>query len=535
MHALILCLLEPFKKPGRTLIFLAASLCAFSVANAQYSAGSQEPSPELSAKVIAWANANIGTYKQIVQFIKTAPKPDIPVPPEIDPPCKACGDDTKAQSETDANAWVEKAEEPEASYIAKLQEMDHEISLLAGGAGSPLLTSAAQHALMQFEDDEGFQQYTKRLASRLYYQKAIPMGEKYHTDPKRSYAGIMFLLDAARIYALRSGTSNTDDEALNIAHDWVKSIVDKINQDIFQGKKYNLCPLYAATIRQLLLLGGADPDMAEFQKTVEKIEKMMYFDVNLNLHVHVIPKDGNGGGDETWSGKAKLHLNIDFKNACYTPEYVNGGNMTITVNDFSLHDDEGNMAKLVSSNNYIIPLGQPKLNLCDSKPILDTGISSAGIPNEQVSYKGKTVPFMLLSAYLNIASVKNSIDLGLPMNASAPTAPHASASQGRDFANSAQQIQQLQQQIMAHSKDPGWISSSEGQAAMAQMQAIATGAQQDASAMNKVAAAQRPTSMGTLRVPWTNGDTQPVSRRLQATGDEGNLQMKITVQNAPQE
>ena len=531
MNTVILCLLKSFDNPRRTLIFLVAILATFSTAPAH------AEDAALSARAIAFANQNIGTYNQIVQFIKSGQKPEIPVPPEIDPPCKLCGDDTQTQSETDANAWVEKAEKPETTYIAKLQEMDKQIQLF-GGAGNPNLSSAAQHALSQFEDDKGFMDYTSRLASRLYYQKAIPMGEKYHTDPKRSYAGIMFLLDAAKIYGLRSGNANSDNEALNIAHEWVESIIDKINEDIFQGKKYNLCPLYAGVIRQAMLLGGSEPDMAKFQKTVERIQKMMYFDVTLNLHVHVIPKDGNGGGDETWTGKAKLHLNIDFKDACYTPEYVNGGNMTMTVTDISLHDDEGNMATLVSSHNYIVPLGQPKLNLCDSNPILDTGISSSGIPNEQVSYKGKTAPSMLLAAYLNIATMKTTMDLGLPMTASSaptPGAPHATAAQGRDLDSNARKINQLQQVIMAHRSDPNWFSSPEGQATLAAMQGDAAKAQGDATTMNKAAAAQKPVSMGTLRLPWTNGDDQPVLRQTQATGDDGNLRMKITVQNAPQE
>lgn len=531
MQALILCLLKPFKKPYRTLVFLVTILGTFSAAGAQESA-------TVSANVIAWANQNIGTYKQIIQVARKGSKPDVPVPPEIDPPCKVCGDDTETQSETDANAWVKKAEEPELTYMSKLADMDREIQLV-GGAGSPILSRDAQKALEQFEDDAGFMKYISLLGNRLYYQKALPMGDKYHTDPKRSYAGIMFLLDAAKIHGLRGGETNDDNEALNLAHEWVESIIDKINQDIFQGKKYNLCPLYASTIRQAMMLGGSEPDMAKFQQTVEKIEKMMYFDVTLNLHVHVIPKDGSGGGDETWSGKAKLHLNIDFRNACYTPEYVNGGNMTMTVTDFSLHDDEGRPVNLVSSRNYVVPLGPPTLNLCDSKPILDTGISSNGIPNEQVSYKGKTAPSILLSSYLTIANMKTSMDLGLPMTtasaSSAPSGPRSSAAQGRDFANNAQKINQIQQEIASHSKDPSWFSSPEGQATLAAMQGDAAKAQGDASAMNKAAAAQKPTTMGTLRVPWTNGDDQPVLRQTQAAGDDGNLRMKITVQNAPQE
>lgn len=530
MITVILCLLKPLQTRRRTLVFLVAILGAFSVATAQESA-------VISAKAIAWANENIGEYNKIIQLARKGPKPEIPVPPEIDPPCKLCGSDAETQSETDAKDWVTKAEEPEAPYIAKLQSMEREI-LLVGGANSSMLSPAAQKALGQFEDESGFTKDIALLASRLYYKKAIPMGDKYHTDPKRAYAGIMFLLDAGKIYAIRGGELNADNEALSLAHDWVESIISKINEDIFQGKKYNLCPLYAGIIRQAMLLGGSEPDMAEFEKTVEKIKKMMYFDVNFNFHVHVIPNNGSGGGDETWSGKAKLHLNIDFKNACYTPEYVNGGNMTMTVTDFSFHDDEGRPVNLVSSNNYIVPLGQPTLNLCDSSPILDTGISSSGIPNEQVSYKGKTVPFMLLASYLNVANMKNSMDLGLPMttaSAPAPSAPRASAAQGRDFANNAQKINQLQNEIRAHSSDPGWFNSADGQATMAAMQSLAAGARGDATAMNKAAAAQKPVTMGTLRVPWTNGDDQPVSRQTQATGDDGNLRMKITVQNAPQE
>jgi hypothetical protein len=472
---------------------------------------------------------NLADYKQAVQYARQKQAPEVPMPPEIDSQCKLCGSDAPTQGEQAAKDWEAQVLEPEATYVKKLLNIQKTYELLGGETTIPREAAAAlkQYNFSRIPDD------VNRLVDRVYDGKAVPMAKKYKGEPKRAYAGIKFLLDVARQKELLSGNTTIDSEAVGLARDWVQSIADRIEQDILEGKKYNLCPMYTSIFRQILLMGGKDIDMSHYQQTVDKIQKMMYFDVNLDMHVHVIPKDGNGGGDETWSGKAKLHLKIDFQNACYTPEYVDGGTMTMTVTDLSLHDDEGNRVTLASSPNYIVPLGQPKLNLCDANPTLDTGIGSAGIPDEKVIYKGKMAPSVLLAAYLNIASLKNSLDLGLSLAAGAPAAPGA-AQHGSAFANAAQQIAQIQQQIMSHSGDPNWISSPDGQAAMAAMQSAAAGARQDASALNQEAAAHKPVSLGTLQVPWTNGLAQPVSRNVEATGDDGNLRLKITVQNAPQ-
>lgn len=490
----------------------------------------------LSAKAIQFANENIVSYKDAVQYARNGPKADIPVPPGIAPPCRVCNDTTKTQGETDVDQWVKESMEPEATFSKTIGSIARQLQSFKKGD----LSDGAKQALNQFGDDQSCLADIALLAQRVYKQKALPMAEKYDSDPQRAYAGIQFLLTATKDYLLSlddlpGKPIDNDKYAFSLAMKWMMSISTKIDEDIFQGKKYNLCPAYVAVLRQLVLLGASDPDMDALQKTVDKIEKMMYFDVNFHLHVHIIPKEGSGGGDETWSGTAKLHLNIDFNKSCYTPEYADGGKMAVTVRDFSLHDDEGNPVTLMSSRNYIVPLGQPKLNLCDPDPMLDTGISSSGVPDEEVSYKGKTIPWTILSAYLNIASMKNSLDLGQPLGAGAAAASRATPAQGSDFVRSTQRIQELQKQMMAHSNDPNWINSPDGQAAMAAMQSAAADAQKDAAAMNQHAAQQTPVSQGTVLVPWTNGKAEPVNRSVEATGDDGNLQLKITVENAPQE
>ncbi len=490
----------------------------------------------LSAKAIQFANENIASYKEAVQYAGNGPKAEVPVPPEIAPQCHVCGDATETKGETDVDQWVKDSMEPEAKYAKSINSIALQLQSFRKGD----LSDEAKRALNQFGDEQSSITDIALLAQRNYRQKALPMAEKYDSDPQRAYAGIDFLMTATKDYllsldALPGKPIDNDKYAFSLAMKWMMSISTKIDEDIFQGKKYNLCPAYVAVLRQLVLLGASDPDMDALQKTVDKIEKMMYFDVNFHLHVHIIPKEGSGGGDETWSGTAKLHLNIDFNKSCYTPEYADGGKMAVTVRDFSLHDDEGNPVTLMSSRNYIVPLGQPKLNLCDPGPMLDTGISSAGVPDEEASYKGKTIPWTILSAFLNIASIKNSLDLGQPLGTGVASASRATPAQGSDFVSATQRIEELQKQMMAHSSDPNWINSPDGQAAMAAMQSAAAGAQKDAAAMNQHAAPQRPVSQGTVRVPWTNGKAEPVNRSVEATGDDGNLQLKITVENAPQE
>ena len=80
------------RTPGWTgWIVCALLLPAWIGAAAQALKGSgAQTSAALSAKVIAWANANLASYKQAIDYAKHGPPPRVPVPPLVDPPCRSC-------------------------------------------------------------------------------------------------------------------------------------------------------------------------------------------------------------------------------------------------------------------------------------------------------------------------------------------------------------------------------------------------------------------------------------------------------------
>ncbi len=66
-----------------------------------------QASAALSAKVIAWANANLASYKQAIDYSKNGPPPQVPVPPLVDPPCRACdAADTPTPGEDQADLYL---------------------------------------------------------------------------------------------------------------------------------------------------------------------------------------------------------------------------------------------------------------------------------------------------------------------------------------------------------------------------------------------------------------------------------------------
>jgi hypothetical protein len=336
---------------------------------------SAQPFAAVSARAIAWANQNIGPYRQAHSFAhQRGQHPQVPVPPMVDPPCHLCGDSSQTQGEAQVAAWVRKSEEPEATYVKGLLTMDKEIQSF-GGPNSDLLTPAAQQALLQFEDDAGFMNDAGTIAAELVNEKAIPMAKKYGKEPKQAYAGITFLMAVNQEEKILGKDQNGSIEAESIAmaQQWVLSIADRIDADVMTGHKYNLCPVYLGIFRDVMNLGGADPqDMDKFQRMLKKLQDLVKFNVNMNLQVMI---DGNDGSHmhAMWTGKAKLKLNLDLDKSCYTPVFDNGAQMAVNVTNWDTVNiatnpdgsKEAIPVQLSSSHSYNATLGTPQLNLCD--------------------------------------------------------------------------------------------------------------------------------------------------------------------------
>jgi hypothetical protein len=498
---------------------------------------------DMNAKIVAWANANLPKYNQYTQYARQKTKPQVPVPPMVDPPCHVCGDTAKTQGEEEVDAWLKQVEEPETPYAKALGDMARQVTIFRA-FGNQLSPEAAK-ALRPFEDENGFLDDIGKLAQRLFGGKALPMAEKYDKDPKRAYAGIRFLAEASRNAALVQGwnsTNSQEDEVIKLIQTWIGSIASRIDSEVLSGHQYNLCPVYLAIYRQVELLGGPATDVDKYMKTVQKMQDLLKFNVNFNLKVTMNGDDGSHLY-ATWVGKAKLKLELDLANSCYTPRWENGGQMAVNVTQWDMlgivHPSGDQSVPvpvtLSSPHSYNATLQNPQLNLCDPQPILQIPLASIKVPQEIVTAEGYTKPSGFLQPFLGAVSDLNEINKEEANELTGGAAPMpgsgSSSSEGGDSSG----MDQARAQIEAHQGDVGWMMSPAGQAAIANLQKAAMGQVQGRMASAGVVLpknnnlAQLTSSLQSAHLPWTNGNAEPVNKTLHVTQDSKDMVLTITV------
>jgi hypothetical protein len=506
----------------------------------------------LSAKVISWASQNIGPFNQYHSFAEHKQRPQFPDPPMVDPPCHVCGDTTQTPVEAQVAAWVSQSEEPENTYVEGLLAMSKYIQQ-AGGANSPLLSPAAQTALSHFDDDADFMRDARAIVSELVNQKAIPIAQAYHRESKQAYAGISFLMAVSKDEHLLGGDQDNSEakQVMQWAEQWEESVENKIDNEVLGEHKYNLCLVYGEIARMLEMLGGQPPrDMVKYTQMLKKMQDLVKFDVNLNLNVAISGNDGSHT-NAAWAGKANLTLNLDLANSCYTPVFGNGGQMAVNVTNWdmvSIHiKPDGTQDKfpvqLTSPHAYNAALAAPQLNLCDPQPIFQIPLGHMAFPQEQVTAQGHTTPTSLFGAFLSAVVATNEIN-SKETNAvtgqtpSLPGGPSASNSSPSGSGSSA--MQQDQQALNAHKGDASWLMSEEGQAVIADMQkqALKTAQSKMAGAgivvPNATSFGQLALSLDSARLPWTNGQAQPVNKTLHMKKDTTDITLTVTVSQASQ-
>lgn len=527
------------------LVAVAALLMMATSASAQENAA-------LSAKVIAWANQNIAAFKQAYNFAHGKQHPAVPVPPLVDPPCHLCGDTTQTQGEAQVAAWVKQAQEPEVTYMQTILSDGRQVAVL-GGANSDLLSPAAQKALRQFDDDAQAVSDAAAIASELVNQKAGPMAQQYGKDPKRAYAGIMFLLSAGKTLGLLGGDNGVQDQLLQDAQTWEQSISDKIQNDVLSGHKYNLCPVYGEIVRSVVMLGGQEPqNMEQYTEMLQKLQDLVKFNVNLDLKVMIDGSDGSHMHAD-WKGKAKLKLNLDLANSCYTPVFDNGGQLAVNVANWDMigidkksdGSSETIPVTLTSSHSYNAPLGTPQLNLCDPQPLFQMPTPTS-YPPEEITAKGHSSKTVLFGSFLSAviatnevnSSATNAVTGGAPTLPGGGPAPSGSGSGSGGSGSSGMDADK--QALDAHKGDINWMMSPAGQAVIADMQKQALQTAQSKMAGAGVVVpkatsfAQLGQSMTSAHVPWTNGESQPVNKTLHVKKDTADITLTISVQQAAQ-
>jgi hypothetical protein len=536
------------RRAYRILYFAVAVAACISMTDGAPAALAADNAADANARIVAWAAANIGAYNQYTQYARQKTKPQVPVPPMVDPPCHVCGDTSKTQGEQQVDAWVQQSQEPEATYIKGLLQMDKQATIYRSQGN---LSPEASHALNQFEGDAGFMADAGKLADRLLNDKAIPMAQNYDSEPRQAYAGIKFLLTVTRATALIQGWSSSnseEDRVIDLARIWTQSIADKIDKDVTSGHKYNLCPVYASIYRQVELLGGPSTDMAKFEQTIQKLQGEMKFNVTSTLDVKTRADDG-GHLNGTWVGKSKLTLKLDLAYSCYTPQFDNGGQITVDVTNFDSagikHNPDGSVTQvpveLTSPHHYTGKLGTPQLNLCDPEPVFQyPAVNATSTPQEMVTAGGHTQPAALYGSFLSGVVGANEVNAAATnaVTGGAPSLPGSSpsSSQGTDTSG----LDQARAQIEAHKGDVSWLMSPAGQAAIASAQKQALAIAQSKMAAKGVViphantAAQLASTLASAHLRWTNGQAEPVNQSIHVRKGNNDFTLTVTVQQAPQ-
>jgi len=503
-----------------------------------------------SAEVIFWATSNIKKLNADLDWANHAPKSPAPVPPVVDFPCHLCGDNTPTQGEAQVAAWVTASENPEVAKAAELTAIAHQAGLYQQlPAGT--LTPAAEKALGQF-NESAINQALAAIGNRLM-QKSYEMAKSYDKNSKMAYAGIMFLLKAGRdgilLVAFQSGSSQSDSQTMQYVSTWTASIVDDIETKVLSGHQYNLCPVYAELYRDTELLGGPSTNMDQFQKTIEKMDKLMTFNVNMNLKVTTVGSDGSHL-NATWTGKAKMKLDLDLGHSCYTPKWENGGQMSVNVASWDMvsidHQANGGTRQipvtLSSSHQYMATIKQPpQVTLCDPQPLFQAPLAGMTVPQEEVTALGHTQKTTLLLSFLSSVIAANEVNSSATnaVTGGAPSVPGAASSSSSSSSSTAA-MDQDKAQIEAHKSDVGWLMGPAGQAVIADMQKRALAQAQGSMASAGVVVpqannfSQLSSSMNSVHLNWTNGQAEPVNQTIHVTKDGATWDLTVTVQQAQQ-
>lgn len=448
-------------------------------------------------------------------------------------------------------AWIAQTQDPEIAYIKALLAMHNQMQRL-GGLNSGVLSPAALKALRDFDDDAGFASDEAAIAAKLVYGKAEPMAKQYDKEPKRAYAGVLFLLSADKSLQLLGEDSLAVQNSPMKKYEqiWQQTLVDETQKEVISGNHYSLCPLYGSMVKSAQAMGGAEMDVAQFADTLVKLQKLVKFDVNLDLKVLI---DGNDGSHmhAEWTGRSNLTLKLDYQHACYTPQFDNGGTLAVNVANWDMvnvdvHPDgthEKIPVQLTSSHQYDATIAAPQLNLCDPQPIFQLPVNITS-PQEQIMAKGHTQNTVLFPSFMEAIVTTNEVNSALtnavtgqaPSLPGGPPPPPAPNPPG----GGPTQMQKDQQALEAHQSDVNWLMSPAGQAVIADMQKQALQQVQSKMAAkgvvvpNATSFAQLGQSLASAHVPWTNGQSQPVNKTLHAKKDSADITLTISVQQSAQ-
>jgi hypothetical protein len=486
-----------------------------------------------TAKVMNWINTNGFIYKSYIQYAGHPPSVQVPVPPEIDPPCHVCGDTSTSASDTQVDSWVKQNENPEMNYATELLRMAQELRNL-DALDQSQLTPGAKQALAQYKPDAALGA-ARQLMQRLFNQKAAAMARQYNGEMKRAYAGIKYLQDVEQnaVVLDSDNAGSYQSQTTELTWQWLNAIANKIDTEVVQGKQYNLCPSYLGIFEKVAAAEGPTVDASRMQEMKDKIDKMMHFNVKLDMDLSITPGDGSQM-NISWTANGKLHIKVDGQNSCYTPEMENGGKVHVNITNFNVVGKNGEVVSLVSPRSYDVQFKTPTVNLCDKQDVMLTmPFNATDFPMDTIEARGHQSKQSFFGAFLSeVATVNNvgSADTNKISGRTPNPGPAPSGSSSSPDSTTAFNLQ-------AHKNDPGWFMSPEGQKAIADMQKQAMQTTKNAAAAKGVTLPNAGTmtdmmnAISSVRTTWSNGSSTPAQDTLSAAKDSQILTLKVSVQS----
>lgn len=490
-----------------------------------------------NAQIIAWAQQNRPIWEKLqAEARRKGPRP-IPVPPQIDPPCHLCGDDTKTQNELQVDAWVKEAMQPEFGQATQIVQIAKQAELYRSAKG---VNNAALSALSYLPDDKGGLDAAAELINRYLDMRAFPMAEKYKGEPKRAYAGITLVTRATREYGLLGGNSDSkEQQAIQYVDAWLESVQAKAETDVLGGKQYNLCPVYVSILRQLELASASavvtDADFERLKKTLDKMDRMLHFKVAMTLKVHDVNESGTKT-DITWTGSARMRIKLGSQ--CYTPEWEDGNSMSVKVENWSIVGADGTPVELESARNFQAPLKPPMLNLCEPNPVLQVPFDIRNMPVEETSVKGYAARGAYFQGMLaGLVGANNAGPAAANLTGRGDKGP---ATLNAPDPNANPETSDAMKELQAHQGDQSWFMSAEGQAVLRKVQQQAMARAHGALARRNNAAANAHTAQDAVasllaaQMHWKNGSADVAGDNWHVTQDNALITLEMNVTNDPQ-
>ncbi|MFL5741916.1 MAG: hypothetical protein ACJ75B_16960 [Flavisolibacter sp.] len=332
-------------------------------------------------KIKAWVNAHKGS------------KPEIPVPPVLDPDCVACRDtmgyEDKNQSIIDS--FNARAQQPEISMIKMIMDIAREKALVGEGGNifpGDHLPNKGNYPCYDEMQDGDLMSFLEFLGNRLQY-KATAMLLKYKASPQYFYGGLSFYLGTIRQSALL-GLSYPDVANPDL-REWTMNYYNKFQERLLQQYQYQLYPEMLSLPRQMALL-GLDLDYRKLTKKEEEysitnvdgaIEAMnkaitfMHFKLKMEIKAN---GHGDNGAQLSCIMSGETEIRCVKYGSCYVWEGEEGDMIKFTVKELIFENSSGILV-YQGPREFMNPF-KLSVDLCGENPEFALDIQSFGPPEE---------------------------------------------------------------------------------------------------------------------------------------------------------